>query len=503
MWHKIALIASYLVGGIVFLFLALIIASKIWKKYKKDKKHLQNIARVVGALVGFQSAKGVFKRTKYRFFLPNFKHNSLILEIKAKSPIRLVIIKREFKQPFFMLKQITVDDPEIDSEYLFFTSNLEIARKWLKSVPIMDEIVGIMHSGCYKLDIRQNSYRVYWKNLTQLELKYLPEWVGEAIDRAVALKGLIFKFIESRNLAINPNVWRYLAIFTFTLLFFLIVYFLVEPLDILYIIFVSMAIALPFVIFYVYKIVSFSFRANKLFLGSSITLTILSFILAIASFLIIINRVFVHSKPEYIKVQSLEITPIFGDLCIEKIELENKKILFSPTAICDETKNNLDIKVYKGRLNFEWADIDRVATKLSLVDVYSAFEAGDLNQALKLANKYIELNPKDIYGYYARGKIYLKLQKYNQALNDMNSILEIDQHQLDAYLMIDKILSTQQKWKKVILYWTQLIKLEPNNAKAYHERAGAYFHNHQKDLAKEDLEKACKLGTKSSFAKSF
>jgi len=494
MWHKIALIASYLIGGVFLLFLLLIITSKLWKKYKRDKKLLQNIARVVGATLKFRSAKGEFKRAKYRFFFPNLKHNSLKMEIKAKSPIRLVIIKREFAKPFFILKRFMAEDRELDSEYLFFTSNRKIAKQWLRDSSIKDELIGIMNSGCYKLEITQSGYKVYWKSLTQLELKYLPEWVGEAIDKAVALKSLILEFIDRKNISINPQIWRYLAIFTLSLLLFLTIYFLILPVDILYISLLAMAIALPFSIFYVYKIVSFSFRADKSILGSSIFFSVVSIILFSASFITIINRIFTPLDKSYIKVKALTTTPIFGNICLEKILLENGKILFNPTAICDETKNNLDIKIYKGRLGFEWADIDRVATKLSLVDIYSALEAGDTFQALQLANKYIELNPKDIYGYYARAKIYLNLKKYLKALNDMKRILDIDQHQFDAYLMIDKILSKQHKWKKIILYWTQLIKLEPDNAKAYHERAGAYFHNNQKELAREDLKRACSLG---------
>ncbi len=494
MWHKIALIASYLIGGIFLLLLLLITASKLWKKYKRDKKLLQNIARVVGATLKFRGAKGEFKRAKYRFFFPSFKHNSLILELKAKSPIRLVIIKREFAKPFFILKRFMAEDRELDSEYLFFTSNIEIARRWLRDLIIKEELIGIINSGCYKLEIKQNSFKVYWKDLTQLELKYLPEWVGEAIDKAVTLKSLVLEFIEKKRISINPPIWRYLAIFTLSLIIFLSIYFIVEPLDILYIIFIAMGISLPIIIFYTYKIVSSSFQANRVCFTSSIVFMSLSTIFIILSILIILNRVFVNTKADYIKIKSLNTTPIFGNICLEKILLENGKILFNPTAICDETKNNLDIKIYKGRLGFEWADIDRVATKLSLVDIYSSLETGDTLLALQLANKYIDLNPKDIYGYYARAKIYLKLKKYRKALNDIKRILDIDQHQFDAYLMIDKILSKQHKWKEITLYWTQLIKLEPDNAKAYHERAGAYFHNNQKELAKEDLKRACSLG---------
>jgi|GEM_PF-5610426 len=495
MWHKILLFTLFLAGAIFAIFLLLIVASKIWKKYKRDRKHLKNICRLTGASLKIRGAIGEFKRTSYRFFFPSLKSNSLTLRIKAKSPVRLLIVKRGFLVPLFhMLKKVKIDDVELASEYLFYSSNIEIAKRWLRDLAIKDELIGIMNSGCYLLDVRQNRFQIQWKNLSQLELKYLPEWVGEAIDRSVALKNLLLDYMGREDFTINPPVWRYLIIFAISLISFLVIYILIQPLDILYILMISTAVSMPIIIAYFYKIVSFSFRANKICMTSSIALTMLSSILFVSSVVMLAGTIFASSNPRYIKIKSLEKTPLFGDICLEMIKFENSKMVFTPTAICSETKDNLDAKLYRGRFDIFWVDIDRVATKLSLVDIYSAFESGNIPQALRLANKYIELNPGDIYGFYARAKINLKLKNNKKALDDLKSILDLDQRQMDAYLKIDEILTKQRRWKDIILLWTQLIKLEPQNARAYYERAGAYLHNKEIESGKSDLNKSCQLG---------
>ncbi len=507
MWHTILIFILYFLGAILISFLLLLLASKIWKKYKNDRKYLQNISSFTGASLKFRSGVGVYKKTRYKFFFPSLKHNALTLSLKAKSPIRLLIIKRDMGAPLFtLLKRVSIDDLELDIEYLFYSSNIEIAQRWIKDLAIKDELIGIMNSGCSKIDIRQNIYKIHWKRLTQLELKYLPEWVKEAIDRAVALKNLLLDYMSREDFIINPPVWRYLIIFAVSLISFAIIYTLILPLDIFQILLISGAVAMPFIFGYIYKIVSFSFRANNICLSSSILFSTLSWIFFIASGTILINSLFVDQEPKYLKIKSLQISPLFGDICLEIVKFENDKWVLTPTPVCSETKDNLDVKLYKGRLNFYWVDIDRVATKLSLVDVYSAFEAGNSSQALKLADKFIELNPKNIYGYYARAKILLKLKRYKEALEDMKKVLEINQHQIDAYLMIDKILTEEKNWKELSIYWTQLIKLEPQNAKAYYKRAKANLKRKEIDLAKKDLEESCKLGYQKActeYKKSF
>ena len=54
-----------------------------------------------------------------------------------------------------------------------------------------------------------------------------------------------------------------------------------------------------------------------------------------------------------------------------------------------------------------------------------AFSKGDVDQALKLLTKVIELEPKNEMNFYKRFRIYLKQSKYREALADLNSALNI------------------------------------------------------------------------------
>jgi tetratricopeptide (TPR) repeat protein len=495
MWHKVAMAILYIAGAIILTFFLLIIASRVWKKYKKDKKHLREISRVVGASLNIRSGYGEFKRSKYRFYYPSLKHNSLNLEIQAKSPIKITIVKKGFGKPIFtILKKVAVNDLELDSEYLFYSSNIDVAHKWLENLAIKDELIGVMNSGCYKLEIRQSSYRVYWKRLSQLELKYLPEWVGEAIDKLVALKNILFDDIKGKNFTINPPLLGYFIISLTSLISFLSICLIIQPIDVNYILSLSAMVALPLVPIYTYKIVSFSFRTKRVYIVLSISFNFLTSISVISSFMILSNSLFLSPKPKYVKVKKVDTIPFFGDVCFEILELESGKRVITTEAVCIGNRDNLDVKIYKGRFNMEWADVDIVASKLSLIDIYSTLESGDIDLALKFADKYIELNEEDMYGYYARGKIYFKLKLYQKALSDMKKSLNIDKHQIDIYLMVDKILSAMKRHDEIISYWSRYIELEPNSARAYYERAKAYLHSKNLESAKKDLSRACELG---------
>lgn len=54
-----------------------------------------------------------------------------------------------------------------------------------------------------------------------------------------------------------------------------------------------------------------------------------------------------------------------------------------------------------------------------------AFTNGDIDQALKIWSKVIEMEPKNESNFYRRFRVYLRQQKYREALSDLNSSLNI------------------------------------------------------------------------------
>ena len=59
--------------------------------------------------------------------------------------------------------------------------------------------------------------------------------------------------------------------------------------------------------------------------------------------------------------------------------------------------------------------------------------SGKFDAALDDATKYIELEPKDAYGYLNRARIYLSLDKPEKALEDANKAIELEPKEPDGY----------------------------------------------------------------------
>jgi tetratricopeptide (TPR) repeat protein len=230
-------------------------------------------------------------------------------------------------------------------------------------------------------------------------------------------------------------------------------------------------------------------------LALSYILVSLSSTLFVASVIIFANSLFIDSEGEYKRVESLSSLHLSKNICIELIRFDGGESIINPTLICSKNRENIEATIYSGHLGYNFVSLQKRVVKLTLVDVYITLENGEPSQALNLVTRYIALNPEDIDGYYTRGKIEFKLQKYSKALQDMEKILDINPHYLKAYLEIDKILARVKRWEKIVEFWTRFTKLEPENPRGYLERAGAFYFWGKLDLAKKDLEKSCELGS--------
>ena len=88
-----------------------------------------------------------------------------------------------------------------------------------------------------------------------------------------------------------------------------------------------------------------------------------------------------------------------------------------------------------------------------------AFSSGDMNEALKLWSKVIEMEPKNDSNFYKRFRVYLRLQKYKEALSDLNSALNIKadnsnvlQQRAKLYLKMGKCLDAESDYIKLKRY---------------------------------------------------
>ncbi|NKB35732.1 MAG: tetratricopeptide repeat protein [Gammaproteobacteria bacterium] len=130
----------------------------------------------------------------------------------------------------------------------------------------------------------------------------------------------------------------------------------------------------------------------------------------------------------------------------------------------------------------------------SLGSGYAAYEGGDYDQAIDLYSNYIETNPNNKEGYYYRALAHLKLEESQSALNDFIHATKIDVSYFDAFLHIDHILAKELRFEEITRHWDRYIGSNNNNARAYLERGGAFFHAGNREKARDDALMACKLG---------
>ena len=60
--------------------------------------------------------------------------------------------------------------------------------------------------------------------------------------------------------------------------------------------------------------------------------------------------------------------------------------------------------------------------------------------------------------------------------------------------MLDDILIPSRDWSQIIAYWDKYIRLQNEDANAYIERSGSYFHQGNLEAARRDAKKAAELG---------
>jgi len=125
---------------------------------------------------------------------------------------------------------------------------------------------------------------------------------------------------------------------------------------------------------------------------------------------------------------------------------------------------------------------------------YDYYLDGKFNKAVDLLNKEIQEKPDSAAAYFYRGIMYEKLNKYDTALEDFITAVELDPDYYDAYVHVDWHYARQQEWETITAYWDIFLENNPEHARAYLERAGAYYHLGDLDKAAADLEKACLYG---------
>lgn len=136
---------------------------------------------------------------------------------------------------------------------------------------------------------------------------------------------------------------------------------------------------------------------------------------------------------------------------------------------------------------------DGIAQDL-VYDGYELYKQKAYAEAIALYDAALSFEPRYGPAYYYRGLANIYQRQLDVALSDFKNAIGINPRDFESYRLLDWVLVQYGDWDAIIAYWTQYIKLKPDDGRAYNERGGAYFHKPDYPAALADAEKACSLG---------
>lgn|GEM_PF-999591 len=133
-----------------------------------------------------------------------------------------------------------------------------------------------------------------------------------------------------------------------------------------------------------------------------------------------------------------------------------------------------------------------------VVQAWSLYQQNRYEEAIAVFNGALAYYPEHAETFYYRGRTYAALEQWSFAVADLKKAIAYDQHNFRYYDCLDWLLSQTGDWATMIDYCDRLISIEPNNARAYLERAKALYHKGDLDAAKKDAEKSCEMGRREA-----
>ncbi|WP_299880819.1 tetratricopeptide repeat protein [uncultured Cocleimonas sp.] len=140
-----------------------------------------------------------------------------------------------------------------------------------------------------------------------------------------------------------------------------------------------------------------------------------------------------------------------------------------------------------------------VASKLSR-EAYDVKSEGDTKSAIEKYSTAIKYDPDNGDLFNQRARAYYDERKHALALADIKTAIELEPENYNHYLMLDYlVVKSNRDWNLIIQYWNQYIELKPNDARAYAEVAGTYYHNRDIKSAKRNAKKAADMGNNNGI----
>lgn len=145
-------------------------------------------------------------------------------------------------------------------------------------------------------------------------------------------------------------------------------------------------------------------------------------------------------------------------------------------------------------MNTDLPAFKEYSLKVAAVEGYQLQRGNRAAESIERLTAGIALDGGDAEAYYWRGRAYLKAGNHADALADFEKAVRLDPAHFESYRNIDYILAGRKEWPAIIEHWTTYLSRKPDDGKALFERAGAYRHSGNRELAMRDARAACDLG---------
>lgn len=120
-------------------------------------------------------------------------------------------------------------------------------------------------------------------------------------------------------------------------------------------------------------------------------------------------------------------------------------------------------------------------------------DRGDIDAALADFSRSIEMDPSRFRPWFARGTLYLKLQKYNEAIHDFTMTLERNPTYEKAWVNRGNAYRDLNQNDNAILDYNEALRIQKNFDKALNNRGAAYLKKGMYDEALADFNRVLEL----------
>jgi len=131
-----------------------------------------------------------------------------------------------------------------------------------------------------------------------------------------------------------------------------------------------------------------------------------------------------------------------------------------------------------------------------------ARQRGDLSNALRLLDESMDLSPTNDKERRRNAVLTSGFRGTLEEVRALESAAAAAPHDFYAHQRLDYALSQSAQWERIVTMWSSFIVDNPDEGRAYYERAGTYSHMAKRDAAHADATRACELGVSVACARA-